>query len=289
VFQSYALYPHLTVFENVAFPLKATKARKAAIEESVGNVAKILHIEHILNKRPSQLTSGDMQRVALGRAMVRRPKVFLMDEPIGSLDAKLRESMRTELKRLHMQINATTVYVTHDQVEAMSIADKIAVMNDGMLQQVGSPNWIYKHPGNLFVAQFIGSPIMNVLDGAISNEEGNNMLILGENGLKFPLSISIFDSIRNKNIPEGRLAVGVRSEAVLVERQPEENYIKAQVRSIEPVGPHDFVNVKVGARAVVAKTPPRYIEKTGDIVWIHFEEQQMHFFDKRSGSSLNIR
>jgi multiple sugar transport system ATP-binding protein len=289
VFQSYALYPHLTAFENIAFPLKATKVGKALMKKRVGDVARILQIEHILNKRPSQLSSGDMQRVAVGRTMVRRPKAFLMDEPIGSLDAKLRESMRTELKHLHMEINATTVYVTHDQIEAMSIADNIAIMHDGILQQIGSPTEVYDHPANLFVAQFIGSPIMNVLDCAIANDGSNTMLILGHDGLKFPLSKPLFDHIRGQNIPEGELAVGVRSEAILVEREAKGDYVKAEVKIIEPIGPHDFVDVKVGDQIVRVKTPPRYVSRSDKMVWIRLEEQRIHFFDKRSGSSLDIR
>jgi len=288
VFQSYALYPHLTVFENIAFPLKATKICKAEIGKSVKNVAVILQIEHLLNKRPSQLNSGDMQRVALGRAIIRRPKVFLMDEPIGSLDAILRENMRAELKYLHMEIEATTIYVTHDQIEAMSIGDKIAVMNDGVLQQTGSPAEVYDCPANLFVAQFIGSPTMNILDCTISNNGNDTILNLGHNGLQLPLSQPLFNRIRDKNIPEGQLAVGVRSEAVVVAREVTENFAKAEVKIIEPVGPHDFVNVKVGDQTVRAKTTPRYINNSDDTVWIRFEEQRMHFFDKRNGSSLYI-
>jgi multiple sugar transport system ATP-binding protein len=289
VFQSYALYPHLTAFENIAFPLKATKTGKAVMEERVRDVARVLQIEHILKKKPSQLSSGDMQRVAVGRAMVRRPKAFLMDEPIGSLDARLREGMRTELKHLHMKIRATTVYVTHDQIEAMSIADNIAIMHDGTLQQIGSPDEVYDHPANLFVAQFIGSPIMNVLDCAVANDGGKTMLILGRDGLKFPLSRSLFDHIRSQNIPEGQLALGVRSEAVLVEREAKGNYVKAEVKIIEPIGPHDFVDVTVGDQMVRAKTPPRYVSRSDKKVWIGLEEQRIHFFDKRSGSSLDIR
>lgn len=289
VFQSYALYPHLTALENIAFPLKAIRAGKAMTEERVRDVAKILQIEHILNKKPSQLSSGDMQRIAVGRTMVRRPKAFLMDEPIGSLDARLREGMRTELKHLHMEINATTVYVTHDQIEAMSIADNIAIMHDGILQQIGSPTEVYDHPANLFVAQFIGSPIMNILDCAIANDGGNTMLILGRDGLKFPLSRTLFDHIRRQNIPEGELALGVRSEAVLVEREAKGDYVKAEIKIIEPIGPHDFVDVKIGDQMVRAKTPPRYVGKSDKMVWIRLEEQRIHFFDKRSGSALDIR
>ena len=164
VFQLYSLYPHMTAFENIAFPLRAFKTPNHEVRDKVNAVAKVLRIEHLLGKRPSALAGGDLQRVTIGRALVRRPKAMLMDEPIGALDAKLREEMRTELRRLHVNNNSTTVYVTHDQVEAMSMADRIAIMNDGVLQQVGSPTEVYSSPTNLFVAQFVGSPIMNVVD-----------------------------------------------------------------------------------------------------------------------------
>ena len=163
VFQLFALYPHLTAFENIAFPLRATGEGREEIARKVRDVAASLRIEGLLGKRPSQLSGGDMQRVAIGRALVRRPKALLMDEPIGALDAKLREDMRAELKRLHIENGTTSVYVTHDQVEAMSLADRVAVMNDGVLQQVGSPSEVYLHPVNLFVAQFVGSPVMNIM------------------------------------------------------------------------------------------------------------------------------
>src|SRR6185436_17144291 len=162
VFQLFALYPHLTTYENIAFPLRATRESRSEVDRKVREVAHSLRIEHLLSRRPSQLSGGDMQRVAIGRALVRRPKALLMDEPIGALDAKLREEMRSELKRLHIENDATTVYVTHDQVEAMSLADRIAIMNEGVLQQVGSPSEVYRDPANLFVAQFVGSPVMNI-------------------------------------------------------------------------------------------------------------------------------
>jgi multiple sugar transport system ATP-binding protein len=158
VFQLFALYPHLTAYDNIAFPLRATRESREEVDRKVRAVARSLQIEHLLNKRPSALAGGDMQRIAIGRALVRHPKAMLMDEPIGALDAKLREEMRTELKRLHLENDQTTVYVTHDQVEAMSLADRIAIMNEGVLQQVGTPTDVYRHPVNLFVAQFIGSP-----------------------------------------------------------------------------------------------------------------------------------
>jgi multiple sugar transport system ATP-binding protein len=288
VFQLYALYPHLNVFENIAFPLKATKKSIQTIEQRVRDVAKVLQIESILNKKPSELSSGDMQRVAVGRAMVRRPKAILMDEPIGSLDAKLREEMRTELKRLHIEINATTLYVTHDQVEAMSMADKIAIMEDGVLQQVGSPAEVYDHPANLFVAQFIGSPIMNILDCKLYADENFTLCFLGEETPALRFSKSLLQHIESKGVPNGQLALGVRPEAVRLTRQAKENYIKAEVHVIEPLGPYDIVDIKVGGQYMRVKSASNYIQKSGDAVWIQLDEKRTHFFDKESGKSLNF-
>src|SRR5262245_60880822 len=191
VFQLFALYPHLTAYDNIAFPLRATKESAAVVDQRVREVAKALRIEALLDKRPSALSGGDMQRVAIGRALVRRPKALLMDEPIGALDAKLREEMRAELKHIHLQNEATTVYVTHDQVEAMAMADKIAIMNAGVLQQVGSPGDVYQHPANLFVAQFVGSPIMNVTTASVLPGDGHSSVVLGEDDpvQRFPVQL----------------------------------------------------------------------------------------------------
>ncbi|RVB21133.1 ABC transporter ATP-binding protein, partial [Mesorhizobium sp. M7A.F.Ca.CA.002.10.1.1] len=167
VFQSFSLYPHMSVYENIAFPLRATRKSKTEIDSEVRSVAKTLQITDLLDKKPSALSGGDMQRVAIGRALVRRPKAMLMDEPIGALDAKLREEMRAEIKRLHIKQGSTTIYVTHDQIEAMSLADRIVIMHAGVLQQVGTPDEVYSQPANLFVAQFVGSPVMNVTDAAV--------------------------------------------------------------------------------------------------------------------------
>ena len=178
VFQFFALYPHLSAYDNIAFPLRASGQSRSVIDARVREVARAIGIEQLLSRKPSALSGGDMQRVAIGRALVRRPKAMLMDEPIGALDAKMRESMRTELKRLHIENGSTTIYVTHDQVEAMSLADRIAVMDEGVLQQVGTPTDVYRHPKNLFVAQFIGSPVMNVLPGRLLAEGGRTKLFL---------------------------------------------------------------------------------------------------------------
>ena len=220
--------------------------------------------------------------------MVRRPKAILMDEPIGSLDAKLREEMRTELKRLHIEINATTLYVTHDQVEAMSMADKIAIMEDGILQQVGSPAEVYDHPSNLFVAQFIGSPIMNILDCTLDADESHTLCFLGEKEFSMRFSKSLYKHIESKAVPNGKLALGVRPEAVRLTRQARENYIKSEVHVIEPLGPYDILDLKVSGQHMRVKSASNYIEKPGDAVWIQLDEKRTHFFDKESGRSLNF-
>ena len=173
VFQSFSLYPHMNVYENIAFPLRATRMSRTEVDKEVREIAKVLRITDLLDKKPSALSGGDMQRVAIGRALVRRPKAMLMDEPIGALDAKLREEMRAEIKRLHLKQGSTTIYVTHDQIEAMSLADRIVIMHEGVLQQVGSPSEVYAHPENLFVAQFVGSPVMNVANATVSESKGN--------------------------------------------------------------------------------------------------------------------
>ena len=288
VFQLYALYPHLNAYDNIAFPLKATKRSKQIISQRVAEVAKVLRIESILDKNPSELSSGDMQRVAVGRAMVRRPKAILMDEPIGSLDAKLREDMRTELKRLHIEINSTTLYVTHDQVEAMSMADKVAIMEDGVLQQVGTPAEVYDHPANLFVAQFVGSPIMNILDCKIDTDEKCTQCFLGEDTPALPLAKSLYHNIESQGAPFGRLALGVRPEAVQLAREARDDYIKARVHVIEPLGPFDIVDIKVENQIIRAKAASRFVEKPGEDVWLQLDEQRTHFFDKDTGKSLKI-
>jgi multiple sugar transport system ATP-binding protein len=287
VFQFYALYPHLNVFDNIAFPLKAARESKHTVEKRVKEVAKVLKIESILTKNPSALSSGDMQRVAVGRAMVRRPKAILMDEPIGSLDAKLREEMRTELKRLHREIHATTLYVTHDQVEAMSMADRIAIMDEGVLKQIGSPAEIYDHPANLFVAQFIGSPVMNVLDCIVDFDGSHTKIFLGNGGAHLNFSKSVYHKISEKVASDAPLSIGVRPEAIKVAREPREGYLKVEVHVIEPVGPYDIVDVKIGDHLIRAKTAARFVERPGESIWFKLDEKRTHFFDKETGNVLD--
>jgi multiple sugar transport system ATP-binding protein len=286
VFQSYALYPHLTVYENIAFPLRASGQGRDEVDRSVQAVAAAIGIPHLLKLRPSALSGGDMQRVAIGRALVRRPKALLMDEPIGSLDAKLREGMRVELKRLHLENGSTSIYVTHDQVEAMSLADRIVIMNEGLLQQVGTPTDVYLHPANLFVAQFIGSPVMNIAPVAVEEAEGEVQVVLESESFALPRELlGMLDSKQ-----AGRsLSLGVRPEGVILSRDQQPGYRPLKAHIIEPFGPFDIVDLKVGSRTLRARTATGFVDRPGDQVWAKIDPAQVHFFDTSSGASLGIR
>jgi multiple sugar transport system ATP-binding protein len=289
VFQFFALYPHLTAYENIAFPLKATRESQVAVDQQVREVAAALRIGHLLQRRPSALSGGDMQRVAIGRALVRRPKAMLMDEPIGALDAKLREDMRSELKRMHLENNTTTVYVTHDQVEAMALADRIAVMDEGVLQQVGSPSEVYHHPANLFVAQFVGSPVMNVSQAALVPGKGKTEVVLEGSSGAFELPAELEGRIAQA-LPHGHaLKVGVRPEGVLVSRDRMAGRRQLEAHIIEALGAYDIVDLKVGEQLLRARTTNGYVGKPGDMVWATLDAAQTHFFDATTGESLHVR
>jgi multiple sugar transport system ATP-binding protein len=286
VFQLFALYPHLTAFENIAFPLRATGESREEVERKVKAVAASLRIEPLLGKRPSALSGGDMQRVAIGRALVRRPKALLMDEPIGALDAKLREDMRAELKRLHIENGTTSVYVTHDQIEAMSLADRVAVMNDGILQQVGPPSEVYLQPANLFVAQFVGSPVMNVLPADLAVEAGQPSVVLA--GERFALPEAAGAALAG--VPTGRdLVLGVRPEGVRLSREAGEGMLPMEAHLIEPLGAYDIVDLKLGDRYLKARTASGFVDAPGNTVWAGLDPGQVHFFDAASGESLKVR
>ncbi|WP_274628781.1 ABC transporter ATP-binding protein [Arvimicrobium flavum] len=289
VFQSFSLYPHMTVYENIAFPLRATRMNKGEVDKAVGEIAGVLRITDLLAKKPSALSGGDMQRVAIGRALVRRPKAMLMDEPIGALDAKLREEMRAEIKRLHLKQGSTTIYVTHDQIEAMSLADRIVIMHEGVLQQVGSPQDVYAHPTNLFVAQFVGSPVMNVADATVSaNGSGAKVAMEGsQEGFTFPNQLlGMLDSANGAN---GNLALGIRPEGVLVAKEALSGYLPVEAHIIEPLGSYDIVDLKVGSQMLRARTRSGFVPRAGDKVWARIDPAQAHFFDKLSGNSLGVR
>jgi multiple sugar transport system ATP-binding protein len=288
VFQLFALYPHLTAYDNIAFPLRATRESRAEVDTQVRAVARALRIEHLLKRRPSALSGGDMQRVAIGRALVRRPKAMLMDEPIGALDAKLREDMRSELKRLHLENDSTTVYVTHDQVEAMALADRIAVMHDGVLQQVGTPTEVYAHPANLFVAQFIGSPVMNVFPARLRVEGQRAEVVLGEGDAAFDFPGELFARISAATGNGDAVSVGIRPEGVLTAGEATPGHVPVEAHIIEPLGAYDIVDLKIGARLLRARTHSGFVKRVGDTVWARLDPAQTHFFDAGSGASLNI-
>jgi multiple sugar transport system ATP-binding protein len=289
VFQFFALYPHLTAYENIAFPLRATRQSRTAVDTQVKQVARALRIEHLLKRRPSQLSGGDMQRIAIGRALVRRPKAMLMDEPIGALDAKLREAMRGELKRLHLANGTTTIYVTHDQVEAMALADRIAIMNEGLLQQAGTPAEVYEHPTNLFVAQFVGSPVMNVSRASLRAENGQTTVVFGDGDGAFVFPADLHRQLAATAEPEPELMVGIRPENVLVARHETEGYIPVEAHIIEPLGAYDIVDLKLGQQFLRARTASGYVAKAGDIVWAKLDEAQTHFFSARTEQALPVK
>jgi len=287
VFQLYALYPHLSVYRNISFPLETQGTKKAEIERSVREVAGILKISNILKKKPAALSGGDLQRVALGRAMVRRPKAFLMDEPIGTLDAKFREQMRTELKRLHIDIGATTVYVTHDQVEAMSMGDRIAVMKEAELQQVGKPSEVYDNPVNLFVANFIGSPGMNFMEVVCSKSDHRTEAVLqSDTKLSFNFSPTVCDILTQKKALGKNLILGIRPEWIRIEKKQAEGLAPAEVYVVEPLGSSKILDLKVGNDFIKARTTADFKVRVGDKVWIELVEKKVHFFDKDKGNAI---
>ena len=289
VFQSFALYPHMSVYENMAFPLRAARTSKTQIDEKVRQVADILQITGLLGRLPSALSGGDMQRVAIGRALVRSPKALLMDEPIGALDAKLREEMRIEIKRLHLKQGSTTIYVTHDQIEAMSLADRIVIMHEGKLQQIGTPEEVYSNPDNLFVAQFVGSPVMNVANVTIGEKSGKaNVMIEGSNsGFKFPRKL-LAKLDKRKAVPDN-ITVGIRPEGVNVTLEKEPGHIQVEAHIIEALGSHDIVDLKVGSKLIRARTKSGFVPKVGQQVWAKFVPELTHFFDTSSGNSFGIK
>jgi multiple sugar transport system ATP-binding protein len=289
VFQLYSLYPHLTAFDNIAFPLRAVGRPEAQVKERVTAVAQVLRIEHLLGKRPSALSGGDMQRVTIGRALVRRPDAMLMDEPIGALDAKLREQMRTELRRLHVENDSTTVYVTHDQVEAMAMADRIGIMHEGLLQQYDVPDAVYDQPANLFVAQFVGSPIMNVADCAC--EVGDDGILVRLAGMAQPFVLrdpALRQQLLAAPAAADGLALGIRPEAITLQLQAAPGLVPAKVQLIEPLGAYDIVDIGFGEESLRARTPSQFVRTQGEAVWLGLDGSRTHFFDKRSGLSLRV-
>ncbi|WP_028065219.1 ABC transporter ATP-binding protein [Solirubrobacter soli] len=249
VFQNYALYPHLTVYDNMAYGLKIQKLSKAEIKQRVHEIAKVIGLEDLLERKPKALSGGQRQRVAMGRAIVRRPKVFLMDEPLSNLDAKLRVQMRSEVARIQHELQATTVYVTHDQVEAMTMGDRVALMRRGVLQQVDTPMNLYDNPANLFVASFIGSPAMNLFEATVDRRNGHLVATIGDQFLRLPQRREL-DALAGR-----KLALGIRPEhledATVATGAPPELRLKAAVRGVEALGAELIAHLEVTGRAVL--------------------------------------
>lgn len=281
VFQNYALYPRKTVYQNMAFPLEARKMPQADMDKAIREVAAKLKIEDYLERRPAQLSGGQQQRVALGRAMVRRPRIYLMDEPLTNLDFKLRVEMRSELKRLQRELNGTFFYVTNDQVEAMSMADRIVVLDKGVLQQVGVPEQVYQKPANLFVAGFVGNPRMNFLECTV--DTGAGALVGTADGWRVALTAEQRAKLEKLN---GRAAVmGVRAEDINLTPEPTEGALPAEVYVVEPLGDRLLVDIQVGGTTVRVKVPPTFAVQSGDKFWMNIDPDGLHVFDKQTGAT----
>ncbi|EJC82501.1 ATPase component of ABC-type sugar transporter [Rhizobium leguminosarum bv. trifolii WSM2297] len=274
VFQSYALYPHKTVAENMGFPLKMAKRPKAEIDEKVGRAAEILDLTRYLDRYPKQLSGGQRQRVAMGRAIVRDPQVFLFDEPLSNLDAKLRVTMRVEIKELHQRLKTTTVYVTHDQIEAMTMANKIVVMRDGRVEQIGKPLDLYDFPVNLFVAGFLGSPSMNFLQGRITTRDGSKVVVTDQ-GVTLPLG--------HTDAEEGRaVTYGIRPEHITIG----DDGVPVEVSVFEPTGSETLIFGRVGGVPIDALIRERIEVDPGRTMYFHIDPRRVHIFDRETGQRL---
>ena len=280
VFQNYALYPHMTVYDNMAFSLKLRKADKSLIDERVRKAADILNLSQLLQRYPRQLSGGQRQRVAMGRAIVRDPQVFLFDEPLSNLDAKLRVAMRTEIKALHQRLKTTTVYVTHDQVEAMTMADRIVVMHDGIVEQIGSPLELYDHPANMFVAGFIGSPAMNFIPGTLKRN-GGGAVLEAAGGVRVALPASAPGNDGQK------VTLGTRPEHLSI--GSDGDGIRGSILVVEPTGAETQIVVEAADQQVVAVFSERHHFQPGAPIVLRPRPEAIHLFDTSSGRHLASR
>ena len=283
VFQTYALYPRKTAFENMAFPLKAREMTPQQIDQRVREVAELLQITSLLDRRPAQMSGGQQQRVALGRAMVRQPRIFLMDEPLTNLDFKLRVEMRAELKRLQRELDTTFFYVTNDQVEAMSMADRIAVLNEGVLQQIDTPERIYDHPANLFVATFVGNPRINTI--ACRYDDSTHMLNAHDKAWSLRPNPAQLDALNNARQTEN-LLFGIRAEDIEIALNPIENGLQGTIYVLEPLGDRTFVDVTLGNTSIRARADADFNGQTGDTLYLQFDVDRSHIFDADSEETI---
>ena len=286
VFQNYALYPHMTGYENMAFGLKLKRYPRSEIKRRVNEAAEILGIKRLLNRRPRELSGGERQRVAVGRAIVRKPLVFLFDEPLSNLDAKLRVQMRTEIHKLHIRLQTTMIYVTHDQVEAMTMGERIAVLKDGFLQQVGDPITIYDHPENKFVAGFIGSPPMNFMKGRIIKKDGHLYFNEGR------IEVKLVEDMYKKMLPyfNKELVFGIRSEDIydklFISEAPPENIVRVNCEVVEPMGSEVYLHLNTGRHNLIARVGAHNQPQVNQDLEVVFDMSKVHFFDKDSEKTI---
>lgn len=282
VFQHYALFPHMTAYQNISFPLRAMKHKKRDIEKEVMRVAELLRIKDIMQLRPSHMSGGDLQSVALARALVIKPKVFLLDEPLSTLDAEFREEARTMIKKIHLEIGSTTIYVTHDQIEAMAIADRIVTMNLGEIHQIETPEYIYHNPINMFVANFLGSPGMNFIDCDL---EGGNSLKLGLDGKILKVNEGIIKKVKK----EGRdksLVMGVRPEDFRLSPKKDTYGFDMEVAIVEELGPENVINLQSGEHIIKVLTDPDVLPKKGETVWVVPDQDKIRIFDQQTQKEI---
>ncbi|MFZ0712320.1 MAG: sn-glycerol-3-phosphate ABC transporter ATP-binding protein UgpC [Terrimicrobiaceae bacterium] len=287
VFQNYALYPHMTIFENMAFGLRIAKKDNASIKEIIGRTAKTLGLEKMLERKPQALSGGQRQRVALGRAIVRNPKVFLFDEPLSNLDAKMRVQMRSEISRLHAELGATMIYVTHDQVEAMTMGDRICVMRDGLIMQIADPLTLYRQPQNLFVAGFIGSPPMNLLKGTVQRRNGGLLFVPGADtdGLQLPLKGRL-EPLAGKYVDK-EVVFGIRPEHITNESIGLSAPATLTVETSEPMGSESIVFFKGGSSSLVARIQGDHIFHLGEKVAVQLDLDKVTLFDPSTEAVIN--
>lgn len=291
VFQNYALYPHMSVFDNMAFGLKLRKVPKDEIKRRVLEAAKILDIEHLLERKPKALSGGQRQRVALGRAIVRNPKVFLMDEPLSNLDAKLRVQMRTEISKLHQRLQTTFIYVTHDQTEALTMGTRIVVMKDGYIQQVDTPTNLYERPCNMFVAGFIGSPQMNFVNARIEKRGDEMHLLFGKQDIKLPEGKA--KKLESSEYVGREVVMGIRPENIRDEEiyleSMSENVVEGRVEVVEMLGSETLIYMVIDDFEFTARVNPRSKARPGDVIKVAFDANKIHLFDKETEKTIMNR
>ncbi len=283
VFQSYALYPHMKVYDNISFALRMMKIPRDEIDRRVQWAAKMLGIDPLLERKPRELSGGQRQRVALGRAIVREPACFLLDEPLSNLDAKLRVTMRAELKRLHHDLERTFIYVTHDQAEALTMSDRIAIMNFGQLQQYGTPDEVYNQPANIFVAGFIGSPAMNFIDGELV--QAGATLYFQRGAERYPIPEPWRQRLAAHNLRDGAITLGARPEAIGISHDGADG-LQGTVYVEEPLGSDIFLTVNIDDVKVIVRTSPEFHTTIGEVVKLHLNPDKIYFFNSESGVAI---